>query len=99
MFAHELLENLRTGQKSKTFAEERAATEAMKAGFVGQCAGLQFLHTEKIGQLRMFAIEDRSRFADRALASGERVDVHPLVVARDRVGAVVEACVLPVQPD
>src|SRR5438445_7031365 len=90
MFAHQSHEDLRPGEKSKAFAEESAAAKAMEVRFVGQCSRLQLLHAEKIGELRMLAVEDGSRFADRILPPRERVDAHAVVVARDCSGVVLD---------
>ena len=98
VFAHESFENLWPREKPETFAEKSAATKTMQLGFIGERSRLQFLHSEKIGKLRMLAVEDRTRFADVVLPPRERVDAHPVVVACDCSGVVVDPQALPLQP-
>src|ERR1700680_4897362 len=97
VLAHELLEDLWPRQESEAFAEESAAAETMEMPVVGERARLKLLNAEKIGELRMLAVENRSRLADRVLPPSEGIDAHPMVMPRDRSGVVLDAQALSLQ--
>src|SRR5207249_404130 len=71
MLAHQFLEHVVARQKSKPFAKPRSTPQARELPLVREAAGLELVDAEEVAELGVFAVEDRSRFADCVLAPGE----------------------------
>src|SRR5437763_1418184 len=90
MLAHQLLKDIVAREKSESLAEPRAAAEAGELTLVGKTARLQLMHAEKMSELGVLAIENRARLPDAVLPSGKSVDVHRMVVPRNRLRVVAD---------
>src|SRR5260370_29593565 len=98
VFTHQFLENMIVREKPKSFAETRAAAQSRKLTGVGQTARIELVNAEEVSELRVLAIENRARLSNRVLPPRERIDIHVVIVARNRVCVGSDLQSAPFQP-
>src|SRR5688500_839847 len=98
MSAHERLEEGRSREEAEPFTETCSAPQLGQLRFIGERARLELVDAEEVSELGMLLVENRARLADRVLTPRERVDVHRMVVPRDRALVVVDLQALRIEP-
>jgi len=60
MLSHQFFEDIIPRQKSESLAEVCAAAKAGELALIGEASRSKFVHSEKISELGMLAIENRA---------------------------------------
>src|SRR5207248_1703304 len=98
VLSHQSFKDVVGRQNAKPLTESRPAPKPLELLRVGEAPRIELVHAEEVAELGMFPIENRSRFADGVLPPGKRVDVHAVIVPRDRFGVVMNLQSASIEP-